>query len=691
MFINPSFIILILLWCASGSLLRAQQMASLAGSGMLTNAVQVRSLDAKEAGRHLPVHLRGVVIGEAEPGGDGFAMQDETSGIYLTSTPEIVAQLHPGDDIEVTGSSDPGWFAPSVVVTTIHKLGVKPLPEPRKVTYEELLSGQFEAQWVELTGIVRFCEPSPNDTRKLRIELATGGSRLVLRWNVSKAPVPLVDAETRVRGVCYYLANQNRQLLSPMIAIPHDMPVQVEVPAPADPFSEPLRSLDSLMHFNLEGSYGHRVHVQGVVTRCQPGELIFIRDGNLGLRVQTIQPGDLQPGDVVEIVGFPKQGNYSPMLEDSVFRKVSSVAPPPPIRLEKLSEVGGLDGNLVELEGVFEKHDSSWADFFNFHTDTGMNFQAMLRNDDRKTISASLPVGGRFKVVGVCAVDRSLDGYTSGLSQPRTFQILLRSLDDLTMIKPPPWWTWQRTISALTTAIGIVVLACGGIMLVARRRLQEQDARRLAAEREFALVFAERNRMAREIHDTLAQGLGGISIHVEFIKSRLKEAPPEIIKHLEITRDLVRNSLADARNAIWDMRSQALQEGDLVSALDATMKQLTEGSNVTARLTVTGRPRRISPVMENELLHIGQEALCNAVKHAQAKKIELNLDFGEGEINLSVKDDGRGFSPDKPAVRTDSFGIIGMRERVQQFHGRLEVQSSVETGTQILATVPTAG
>jgi two-component system sensor histidine kinase DegS len=95
--------------------------------------------------------------------------------------------------------------------------------------------------------------------------------------------------------------------------------------------------------------------------------------------------------------------------------------------------------------------------------------------------------------------------------------------------------------------------------------------------------------------------------------------------------------------------------------------------------------------MENELLHIGQEALCNAVKHAQAKKIELNLDFGEGEINLSVKDDGRGFSPDKPAVRTDSFGIIGMRERVQQFHGRLEVQSSVETGTQILATVPTAG
>ena len=296
MFINPSIIIFILLWFASGGLLRAQPIASVAGGEILTNAVQVRSLDAKEAGRHLPVHLRGVVIGEAEPGGDGFAMQDETSGIYLTSTPEIVAQLHPGDDIEVTGSSDPGWFAPSVVVKTIHKLGVKPLPEPKKVTYEELLSGQFEAQWVELTGIVRFCEPSPNDTRKLRIELATGGSRLVLRWNIPKAPEPLVDAETRVRGVCYYLANQNRQLLSPMIAIPHDMPIQVEVPAPADPFSEPLRSLDSLMHFNLEGSYGHRVRVQGVVTRCQPGELIFIRDGNLGFAGSNYSTGRFAAG-----------------------------------------------------------------------------------------------------------------------------------------------------------------------------------------------------------------------------------------------------------------------------------------------------------------------------------------------------------------------------------------------------------
>jgi signal transduction histidine kinase len=139
------------------------------------------------------------------------------------------------------------------------------------------------------------------------------------------------------------------------------------------------------------------------------------------------------------------------------------------------------------------------------------------------------------------------------------------------------------------------------------------------------------------------------------------------------------------------MRSQALQDGDLISALDSTLKQLTEGSPVTGRLTVSGRPRRISPMIENELLHIGQEALCNAVKHAQAKTIELDLDFGEGEIHLAVKDDGCGFSSDKAPPRTDSFGLIGMHERVQRLHGRLVVESSFEAGTHILATVPTAG
>ena len=687
------FLILLMLLAgpAGAGRVRAQSAAP-AASMLLTNAIQIRSLDAAAAARHQPVHLHGIVIGEAEPGGDGFALQDKTAGIYLSSTPKLVAQLHPGDEIEVTGTTDPGWFTPSVVVDTLHQLGSKPLPVPHKVTYEELFSGRFEAQWVELAGIVRSCEPAATDPRKTRLEVATGGGRLVLRWNVPQPATPLVDAEVKVRGVCYYLANRNRQMLSPMIAIPHDLPLAVTVPVPADPFAEPLTPLGNLMHFDREGSYGHRVHVRGVVTRHQPDAYINICDGGLGLRIESTQKGSLQPGDVIDVLGFPQQGSYSPILVEAVFRRVSSGPAPEPVPLATPADVGGLDGNLVAMAGctLDKQYANSWAELYEFHTDTGMNFQAMLRLNDPKPEVPELAIGGRFEVVGVCAVQNRIVGLTSGLSQPGDFHILLRGQDDLVLTIPPPWWTRPVVIRSLTVTAGLVIAVCAGGLWLARRRLRTQEGRRLAAEREFALLFAERNRMSREIHDTLAQGLGGISIHLECIKNRLKEPPPDIARHLEITRELVRHSLADARHAIWDMRSQALQEGDLVSALNTNLQQLTEGSAVAARLTVTGRPRRVSALLENDLLHIGQEALCNAVKHAHAQTIELNLDFGETDIRLSVKDDGCGFAPGAAPPRNDSFGLIGMRERVRQWRGQLLVQSQPGAGTQILATLPAA-
>lgn len=695
---SQSLLLLLLLY-RMGTVSGAQPLG-VAAEITLTNAAQIRSLKATIAGWHLPVQLRGVVIGEVEPGGD-MVLQDSTAGIALIGSTNYVGQLFPGDEIEITGTTETGRFVPSVVVKSLRKLGSKALPEPKRVTFEELLTGRFEAQWIEIKGIVRACEPAGNGARGWRVALATGGGRLTMRSDELELSQSLVDAEVRVRGVCRYLANQNRSKSNPMATLPHDppmvtvprgVPIQILTGVPADPFGAPLRPLDSLVNSAQEGSYGHRIHVHGVVTRHQPGEFIFIRDEGLGLRVQTAQVGELNLGDEVEILGFTKQGNYSLMLEDAVFRKISSGVPPQPVPLTNAASPGELDANLVAVEGAFmQRRYSSWAEFFDFHTDRGINFTALLRTREGVTNVLNLPESGRFKVVGICVMDRIFDQSAGGISQPESFQILLRSKADLILLSRPPWWTRQQNIRFLGSLAVLSLITVAAVVFLARQRLKEQEARRLAAENEFALIFAERNRMAREIHDTLAQGLGGISIHLEFIKNRLPEVRPEISKHLEIARDLVRHSLADARNAIWDMRSQALQEGDLVSALDTTMKQLTEGSNVSVRLNITGSPRRISPAMENDLLHIGQEALCNAVKHARATKIELNLDFGKDEIRLSVMDDGCGFAPDKSPPRTDSFGIIGMKERVQQLRGQLLVQSRLGAGTQILATVPNSG
>jgi signal transduction histidine kinase len=226
------------------------------------------------------------------------------------------------------------------------------------------------------------------------------------------------------------------------------------------------------------------------------------------------------------------------------------------------------------------------------------------------------------------------------------------------------------------------------VVLLSRKRLREQAARRAMAEAEFSAIFAERNRIAREIHDTLAQGLGGISIQLECVRSSLKDPPGDVSRHLDLARTLVRGSLTDARRAIWEMRSQALENGDLATALEEVLKQLTDGLAVEARFQTTGQSRRLAPLAENALLHIGQEALTNAVTHARAKRIEARLEFTDKHVRLFVKDDGCGFHPGEPSRNGGGFGLLGMRERVERLHGELLVRSSPGSGTEISVTIP---
>lgn len=684
--------LIIILWLTVPCLFSATLLAQDAGSpttALLTNASQVLNLKQEDAARHLPVRLRGVVIGEAEAGGEGLAIQDDTAGIYLRTSPSEVAKRRPGDFVEVEGVTDPGEFAPFVQVKQLRSLGTNQVPQPRVVTFEELTGGDLDSQWVEISGIVRYCEPEP---RKWRLELATGGGRLVARLNMPKLDQPLVDAEVRLRGVCYYLVNKQRQSLSPLISVPRGVPVEVKVPALANPFDAPVRSAGNLMQFRPDGSYKHRVHVRGVVTCYEAGQSLWIRDGGLGLRIETRQKENLKPGDEVDMVGFPQHGGYSPVLEDSVFQKRSDGPPPVPLRLAKAEEAFDHDADLVELEAVVTQRQdlmNNWI--FSLESETGIRFKALLRQRPGQTAPAGSRPGSRVNIVGICSVIRDYTGPSSGLHRPQSFQLLLRSLGDLTLIKPPPWWTRQRVTWLLAAVAVVLLIGIATVMTLARQRLREQAAHRAMAEAEFSAILAERNRMAREIHDTLAQGLVATSVQLELAKNDLKSAPEAVPRHLERAHELVRASLQEARNSIWNMRSQVLETHDLGSALNEILKQLSEGTGVEARMRVTGNARRLPPVTENNLLRVGQEAITNATRHAQARHIEVTLDYAEKQVRLTVKDDGKGFDAAKPPPAEGGFGLVGMRERAAHLRGELKIESAPALGTMISLVVPVSG
>jgi signal transduction histidine kinase/ligand-binding sensor domain-containing protein len=216
-------------------------------------------------------------------------------------------------------------------------------------------------------------------------------------------------------------------------------------------------------------------------------------------------------------------------------------------------------------------------------------------------------------------------------------------------------------------------------------------ALRLRQVRErYAAVLQERNRIAREIHDNLAQEILGISVQLEIVARTMASAPDAARKHLDRARALVRSSVAEARRYVWDLRSQSLDERDLPAALAEMTRRLTAEGGVQTQFSVGGTFRPLPPQVENNLLRIGQEAVGNAVRHAQAKNLSVSLDFGAREVRLEVKDDGRGFDPAayNDGGRGGHFGLVGMRERAEQMGGTAAVNSAPGAGTEVTVRVP---
>ena len=202
-------------------------------------------------------------------------------------------------------------------------------------------------------------------------------------------------------------------------------------------------------------------------------------------------------------------------------------------------------------------------------------------------------------------------------------------------------------------------------------------------------ILEERNRMARDIHDTLAQGFTGVIVQLEAADdaigcSRRKEAN----EHLQRAAELARRSLNEARRSVHALRPQALQRDNFWEALKGIVKNTTGGTMLHTRFELRGRLRELPPVWQENLLHIGQEALTNALKHARPHNFETRLTFNTKQLRLELRDDGHGF---RVKDRHDGLGLAGMRERVEQMGGELKVTSARGQGTKVVVTVPYNG
>jgi len=206
----------------------------------------------------------------------------------------------------------------------------------------------------------------------------------------------------------------------------------------------------------------------------------------------------------------------------------------------------------------------------------------------------------------------------------------------------------------------------------------------------FALVLDERARLAREIHDTLAQGFVGISSQLDAVAMCLPDEASPTRQYLDLARRMARHSLTEARRSVMDLRSAALEGQDLATAIESGTRLWTAGSGVQVDVTVEdGTPGELPEEMEQHLLRIAQEAITNVLKHANAKRIWVKLHAEARKLCLRIGDDGRGFVQDDVfQTRGGHFGLIGMRERAERLGGELHLSSHPGEGTEVEVTVP---
>ena len=227
-----------------------------------------------------------------------------------------------------------------------------------------------------------------------------------------------------------------------------------------------------------------------------------------------------------------------------------------------------------------------------------------------------------------------------------------------------------------------VAIAAAGIWGAFKLRLRQVRQR-------FALVLEERVRLAREIHDTLAQGFVGISSQLDAVALSIQDHKEMAAKHLELARKMARHSLTEARRSVMDLRDSALEGHELPAALSEAARQWTAGTPVRVQVDVSGNGHKLPEEMEQNLFRIAQEAVTNSVKHAHANEVHISLDLAPSRLSMVVADDGKGFEQTEAFSEIGGhFGLLGMRERAERLGGELRLASEPGQGTKVEVTVP---
>jgi signal transduction histidine kinase/ligand-binding sensor domain-containing protein len=396
------------------------------------------------------------------------------------------------------------------------------------------------------------------------------------------------------------------------------------------------------------------------------------------LRVSRYGYADGMPTDEISAVGHPSAWSTNDGLLWFGTRKGVAVARPnqsseshvaPSVVIERFS----VDGVALDL---FTKDQTISPGHSRFDFEyAGLRFANANKTNYRYILEG-------FDKDWTPAGSRRIAYYTN--LPPRHYKFRVQTADDegiwtgseatVAFYVQPPFY---RRIWFFVVVLAIIASVIALLYRLRVRRIRSQ----------FDAVLSERTRIAREIHDTLAQGFVGVSVQLEITSQLLAQSQLSAAhEQIDQTRSFVRQGLADARRSIWELRAGTSQDS-LPVQLSRHVEQTAKGKFVS-NVEIGGTVRALPTELEREILRIAQEALANIVRHAQAKHATVSLRYDSNQLVLTIVDDGRGFDPDESFAGGGHFGLQGMRERAAQIRASLRVTSQPGRGTKVLLEAP---
>lgn len=637
---------------------------------------EIRKLTYEEARLAPPVILRVNVISHLLSGFDG---QDHSGGMFFEIPKDQIPRL--GETLEIEGNVTGGFYGPYIIVDRIKGRGGGGPPKPLYFRPDFIQTGLGDNRWIEIEGLMVDIEFG-DSKRSGKGLLVTGENELEIRFRNQHDDFDLRRLEkmegswVKLKGSGAPLFNDQRQRIgSDIICSSHRF---VEVVRETKQI--PSVSLSEIGRWDSRRTTQSLVQTVGTVTYVEDSKTLILQQDDHGARIRTLRPHEAEAGQYLTFTGMPdtegyfvglRYANLQPVEEKSdgesfEFPVLESIEELNPMSRENAMRLVKIEGKLMEKQGRL------------LSMQVGEELLP-VRLGPAIPGEALPTIGSDLTVEGVKLVEADQRG------QVRSVTLATRYPSDIQVLSVPSWWTPQKYLIAIAILVASVFLFIFWTLALKRRVLKQTTL--IEDQLVSNAALEERNRIARELHDTLSQGFSGVGYQLASVENHLETNPDRAREKLDTARQMVEHSLAEARESLSGLRVPSAADSlRFPETTIAIARERCEEADLrlVVHHTLDFDPSCLDTETAYACHRILLEGVMNSIRHSGGDCVGFGSGCTDHEWLFYICDNGHGFDPEfKPAGH---FGIQGMQERAKQIEAGLTVESSSE-GTRLALTL----